>query len=983
MSGQNKKEKQKKNIYSAMEDQILSFWEKSKTFEKSVEKEAPNGDYVFYDGPPFATGTPHYGHIVASVMKDAVPRYWTMKGYRVERKWGWDCHGLPVENLAEKELELKDKTDIEKMGVEKFNDYCQSIVLRYALEWKKIIKRMGRWVDMETDYKTMDADYMESIWWVFKSLWEKDLIYKGHKAMHICPRCGTTLSNFEVTQGYKDIKDLSCIAKFELVDEPGTFILAWTTTPWTLIGNVALAVGEKIDYVLVEIEKEKFILAKEKIEEVFKDKQYNIIKELKGKDLVNKEYKPLFDYYANDEKLENRENGWKVYASDFVSTEEGVGIVHIAPGFGEDDMNMGREYKLPFVQHVDSNGRFKDEVKDFAGLEVKPKDNHQKTDIEIIKYLAHNNLLFHKEKYEHSYPHCWRCDTPLLNYATESWFVEVTKIKDDLIKNNKEVHWVPGHIKDGRFGKWLEQAKDWAISRNRYWGAPLPVWICESCNEQKVIGSRKELEMHSDESVQDLHKQFVDKIEIKCKCGGVMKRIPEVLDCWFESGSMPYAQDHYPFENKEKFEKGFPANFIAEGVDQTRGWFYTLHVLATALKINNKNTTSFQNVIVNGIVLAEDGQKMAKRLSNYPDPAELFERHSADAMRYYLLSSSVLLAENLNFSEEGVKLVLQKVEMLLLNVYKFYEMFSEDFEISEKEPKSKNVLDEWILARLNQLIETTTKNMDEYNIPKAVRPIEEFISDLSTWYVRRSRDRFKGDDKKDRESALETTGYVLLQLSKVMAPFMPFMAEQIWQKVTGNDFKDENKSVHLEAWIEAGKVDGKIIKEMEMIRKIVELGLAKRDEANIKVRQPLKELKVKSPSNSAGKQKLKVEDKYIDLIKDEVNVKAVIFEGNKEELKVELNTELTDELKQEGIKREIVRFINALRKQAKLTIKDSVQVYWQTKDENTQKAISENLEDIQKDTLAGEMKNEKSEDIDLEKEVNVNGAKVWLGIKKI
>jgi isoleucyl-tRNA synthetase len=1005
---QDREKQRNNNPFPAMEEEVLNFWDKGKIFKKSVDKEAPEGNYVFYDGPPFATGMPHYGHIVASIMKDAVPRYWTMKGYRIARRWGWDCHGLPVENLAEKELKLKDKTDIEKIGIDKFNKYCQSIVMRYAQEWRKIIERIGRWVDMDNDYRTMDPDYMESIWWVFKSLWGKGLIYKGHKAMHICPRCGTTLSNFEVTQNYKDIMDISVTVKFEITNphELGTnitnqekvYVLAWTTTPWTLIGNVALAVGENIDYVLIECKNQNakikmtkqnlkmnknnfFISAKDRINEIFKECDFKIIKELKGKDLVGKKYKPLFDYYSSDEKLENRENGWKIYGADFVNTEEGTGVVHIAPAFGEEDMELGKEKKLPFIQQVDSSGRFKSEVKDWPGEEVKPIDDPRATDKKIVNWLREKGKLFSEEEYSHSYPHCWRCETPLLNYATESWFVEVTKIKNDLIKNNQKIHWVPGHVKDGRFGRWLEEAKDWAISRNRYWGAPLPVWVCDKCEEKSVIGSRDELEKLSGKKVDDLHKQFVDKIEFKCsKCNGTMKRIPEVLDCWFESGSMPYAQEHYLGEPLENFDpassKNFPANFIAEGIDQTRGWFYTLMVLSTALF----NREVADNIIANGIVLAENGEKMSKRLNNYPDPVELFEKYSVDALRYYLLSSSVLIAENLNFSEDGVKEALRKIEMLLWNVYKFYAMYAENYYPELKESKSKSVLDKWIIARLNQLIEETTKQMDNYVIPKAIRPIEEFINDLSTWYLRRSRDRFKGSDKKDKKMALETTGFVLLQLSKVMAPFMPFIAEQLWQKVTGHNFKDENKSVHLEEWSSFAKAtegEAYILKNMDIVRKIVELGLAKRDEAGIKVRQPLASLKIKNE-----KLKMKNESGYLNLIKDEVNVKEVEFVKDKGDLEVKLDTKLTDELKQEGIRREIVRFINNMRKDTGLTIQDNIVIYWQSVNGEIKKAIKNYKNDIIRETLASGMEKGKAEESDLSKEVKVNGAKVWLGIKK-
>ena len=980
------------NPFPKMEEEVLEFWEKNKIFEKSVDREAENGEYVFYDGPPFATGLPHYGHLVASIMKDAVPRYWTMKGYRVERRWGWDCHGLPIENLAEKELGLEDKTDIEKYGVAKFNEYCSSIVLRYAEEWKKTIRRIGRWVDMENDYKTMDSNYTESIWWVIKSLWEKDLLYRGHKSMHMCPRCGTTLSNFEVTLGYKDIKDLSATAKFELVDEPGTYILAWTTTPWTLIGNVALAVGSNIDYALVEVADknmsgsnpseagktklnpamQKVIIAKNRIEEIFTKQgdEYKILEEFKGSALFGKSYQPLFDYFSKDENLENKENGWKVFTGDFVSTEDGTGVVHIAPAFGEDDLNLGKEYNLPWAQHVDGAGRFTKEVKDWSGEEVKPKDDVKATDKKIIEWLKENNKLFASDEYAHSYPHCWRCDTPLLNYATDSWFVRVTKFRDKLVAANQAVSWVPEHIKNGRFGKWLEQARDWAISRNRYWGAPLPVWLCDKCDEMKVIGSRAELKEFSGVEADDLHKQFVDEVTWDCKCGGKMKRIPEVLDCWFESGSMPYAQEHYPFENKEKFEAIFPAQFIAEGLDQTRGWFYSMIVLATALF----DKSSYKNVIVNGIVLAEDGQKMSKRLNNYPDPSDLFEQYSVDALRYYLLSSPVLIAENLNFSEQGVLETLRKVEMLLWNVYKFYAMYAGDKEQISK-PDSDNILDKWILSKLFKLIQEVEKQMDAYTIPKAVRPIGDFINDLSTWYIRRSRDRFKGSDEKDKEAALKTTAFVLSELCKTMSPFMPFLAEQVWQKVNNINFDEENRSVHLETWPELGDTDEEILNKMEEVGKLVELGLAKRDEHSIKVRQPLAKMEAENVGIELGKD-------YLELIKDEVNVKEVIVSKGSDNTSVKLDTELTAELKAEGIKREVVRFINALRKQAGMTINDEAIVYWVSDDSELSNIIEDQKEYIMKDTLTSVMNQEKKEDVEKTKEVKVNGISLYLGISK-
>jgi isoleucyl-tRNA synthetase len=971
---------QQKNPFSVMEEEVLAFWDHARTFQKQVDKDSPKGDYVFYDGPPFATGLPHYGHIVGSIIKDVVPRYQAMRGYRVERKWGWDCHGLPIENIVEKELGSKSKKDIEETGVAKFNELCRSKVLSYVDDWKVVIKKLGRWADMENPYMTMDLDYMESVWNVFKKMYDNGLIYEGYRSMHICPRCETTLSQSEVTEGYKDIKDLSAIAKFDLVAEPKTYVLAWTTTPWTLIGNAALAVGADIDYVKVKGEHESYIIAKDLVDKVMGDQPYGIVEEFKGRDMVGWKYKPLFDYYASDENLKNREKGWQILAGDFVTTDEGTGIVHIAPAFGEDDMRLGANKKLPFIQHVAMDGYFRPEVKDFQGLNVKPSGDHMSTDIEIIKYLAHNGLLFSKEKYEHSYPHCWRCDTPLLNYATSSWFVNVTQIKPQLLENAKKINWSPAHIKEGRFGNWLEGARDWSISRQRFWASVMPIWKC-SCGEMKVLGSARELEELSGQKVTDLHKHIVDEITFPCaECGGKMKRIPDVLDTWFDSGSMPYAQMHYPFENKEKFEANFPAKFIGEGADQTRCWFYYMHVLATG----TRSTHAFENVIVNGIVLAEDGKKMSKKLQNYPSPNYIFDKYGADALRYYLLTSPVMMADTLCFAEKGVQESLRKVGMLLWNVVKFYNLFKEEYQGElniQTEPKSENVLDKWIIARLNYLIKTVTEGMEAYNLPAATRPIGEFIDDLSTWYIRRSRDRFKGEDIIDAKNALETTAYVLLQVSKIIAPFTPFIAEQVWQNISGNEFKDEDKSVHLEEWPSSEKEPNEqttqnetSIYEMAKVRKIVELGLAKRDEANIKVRQPLSELRIKN---------YELRDEYKELIADEVNVKevsAVLGEG---EIEVELNTEITPELKMEGNKRELVRFINNLRKDANLSLGDKAEVYYETESEEIKNTIEKFREDILKDTLGENIISGIGDDIVLIREVKVNGEEIKLGLKKV
>ncbi|MBU0614188.1 isoleucine--tRNA ligase, partial [Patescibacteria group bacterium] len=777
--------KEKISVYSSKEHEVLAYWDENKIFEKSV-RERPEGDpYVFYDGPPFATGLPHYGHIVTSVMKDVVPRYWTMRGKRVERVWGWDCHGLPIENIVQAKHNLKTSDDIEKFGICEFSEECRADVLTYADEWKKVVHRLGRWIEMDKPYRTMDLPFMESVWWVFKKLWDNDRIYEGRKPMHICPRCETVLSNFEVGQGYQDVKDISVTAKFKLLDGEykNAYVLAWTTTPWTLPGNVLLAVGADIIYVVVEIDGEAVIVSKNRLDEVVKDKEYTLIKEIRGVDIVGSTYQPLFPVY------ENQKNAFRVVAADFVTTEEGTGIVHIAPGFGDDDMILGQKEEVDAIIHVKMNGHFVDELSEYlekqgfsvAAVPVKEKGVYDKVDVQIIKYLASKGLLFAKQKFEHSYPHCWRCDTPLLNYSTSSWFVKVDDSKEELLRANDEIHWVPDTMKQGRFGKWLEGARDWAISRSRYWGTPLPIWRSED-GSIIVVGSKEELEELSGQKIQDLHKHVVDTLVIN-KDGKEYKRIPEVLDCWFESGSMPFAHLHYPFENKEKFDRGFPAEFIAEGQDQTRGWFYTLHVLSNAIF----QMPAFKNVIVNGIVLAEDGKKMSKRLKNYPDPMEVMERYGSDAVRYYLMSSPVVHADNIRFNERDVDEVSKKFINILHNILSFYSLYSEFDDktinvceqglerdgIAFKSFKEMHVLDRWIIARLQETLTEQTEAMENYELQPAARVLQGFVTDFSTWYIRRSRDRMKVDGA-DRTEALAVLRFSLDIFSKMIAPFMPF-----------------------------------------------------------------------------------------------------------------------------------------------------------------------------------------------------------------
>lgn len=977
-----------------MEEEILEYWEKEKVFERSVSNRGGAKRYSFYDGPPFATGTPHYGHIVASVMKDAVPRYWTMRGFQVERRWGWDCHGLPIENIAEKALGISRKKDIEALGVEKFNEFCRSTVLQYVDEWKKVIRRVGRWADMEHAYRTMDRDFMESVWWVFKELWDKGLIYEGYRSMHICPRCETTLSQSEVAEGYKEVKDLSVVAKFELVDEPGTFVLAWTTTPWTLPGNVALAVGENLKYITMEAREdiEKFGLKNgEKIIflESARFKILGDIKEVrggwgngilgyeikgggklyykkveKGNFLVKKSYKAPFDCYFNDKKLPNRENGWKIYAADFVNTEEGTGVVHIAPAFGEDDMELGKKENLPFVQHVGMDGIIKGEVKELAGLSVKPLENPQATDVEIIKYLAKKNLLFSKEKFEHSYPHCWRCDTPLLHYATSSWFVKVSAIKERALELARDIEWVPTHIKEGRFGKWLEGARDWSISRQRYWASVMPIWKCE-CGEMKVFGSAKELEEASGEKINDLHKHVVDAITVSCeKCGGTMHRVPDVLDTWFDSGSMPYAQMHYPFENTEKFEAGFPAQFIAEGVDQTRCWFYYLHMIATALK----EKSAYQHVIVNGIVLAEDGKKMSKKLKNYPDPMLMFDKYGADVVRLYLLSSPVVAAENLNFSEKEVSELERNVFRMLWNSYSFFVMYTsiDNWEPKKGQASSKNLLDRWIVSELQLLIGEVNGAMESYGLNRAARAFAPFIDHLSNWYIRRSRKRFwKNENDTDKEQAYQTLRDVLVTLSKLMAPFTPFLAEEIYRNLTGES------SVHLADFPVADEklIDEVLNRNMKAVREIVTIGLQKRAEAKIKVRQPLGESRIKNQELSKD---------FLEIICEELNMKRVIIDASLSE-DIVLDTDITPELRLEGEAREIIRVIQEGRKKAGFSVEDRIVLGYSGK-ENVFETFGEM---IAKEVLATTYGAGELNDAEYSEEVDIDGEKFSFWLKRI
>lgn len=1090
------------------EKETLAFWQENKIFEKSVEMpagEQSRGNFSFYDGPPFATGLPHFGHILAGTIKDAIPRFQTMRGMSVRRVWGWDCHGLPIENLIEKKLGLKSKKDIEDFGIDKFNRDAYESVLTYDNEWKQVIPRLGRWVDMEHPYKTMDATYTESIWWAWKTLHEKKLAYEGHKIMHICPRCETTLAQSEVGMEYHDVTDLSVTAKFELEDEPGTYVLAWTTTPWTLPGNTALALNKDAEYIQVKIEgmDGKYILAKERAGDVLKDMKHEIVETVDGATLIGKSYKPVFPYFENAD-IENKENIWKIWHADFITLDTGTGIAHEAPAFGGDDMDLAKLHKIPVIKHVKMDGTFIPSVTDFAGMKVKVAGDTQSADIEIIKWLAHHGVLFEKHKIIHSYPLCWRCKTPLLNYATSSWFVDVPQIKEKLLSENQKIGWTPAHTREGRFGKWLEGAREWAVSRTRFWGAPLPVWKNADGSEVRVIGSLKELAEHSthkpkntyyvmrhgeamsnaqnmfetsgnpdnhltekgveqtkalipeleklgldmiitspfvrtketadilssalslpvtveeklheykmgvfdgksatdyfdhfgktyvkfdarpeggethremmhrvmkaimefeeiydgkkillvthggparmlfaggeliteEEILNDdqsgnvhfylknaslrkldlvlvprdetgavnLHRPYIDDVVMKDSKGEVMKRIPDVFDCWFESGSMPFAQLHYPFENKELFNKQYPADFIAEGIDQTRGWFYSLINLGVGLF----DKAPYKHVIVNGFIMAESGTKLSKSEKNYTDPMVLAEKYGADAMRYALLSSPVVKGENIQFSDDTVSDVYKKLISRLENVVTLYGMNKKGG--VEAKATSPHVLDRWMISRVHELVSDATKGFTNYAIDEAVRGVGDIIDDLSVWYTRRSRDRLKGDTtKEDQVHAYETLTYVLQTLAKVIAPVMPFIAERVYKEVGGTC-----TSVHLEKWPDEGVIDEALVKDMKEVRALISLGLMKRTESKINVKQPLMSVTLKKSINEV----------YFDLFLDELNVKQVLVDDTQVD-EVTLDITMNDELIREGDMRKLMRAVQDMRKEKGLSPKDSVSI---------------------------------------------------------
>ncbi len=869
--------------FPKMEEEVLAFWEKNDIFRKSVSQREGSEEFVFYDGPPFATGLPHFGHFVPGTIKDIIPRYQTMKGKKVERRFGWDCHGLPVENLIEKELGLNSKTDIERFGVAKFNEACRSSVLRYVAEWRRIVTRLGRWVDFDNDYKTMEPDYMESIWWVMKSLWEKGLLYEGHYILPYCPRCSTVLSNHELNLGgYKDVHDPAITVRFKVrgavdaaaplaedLSDGKTFLLAWTTTPWTLPSNLALTLGADVDYVLVEDGGERFILAEARLGAYYKKpEECKIVWKKKGAELLGIQYEPLFPYF----KEAAEQNAFRTYLGDFVTTEDGTGIVHTAPGFGEDDHRILKGTGVPTICPVDAECKFTAEVSDYQGVFVKDADKA------IIDRLKAEGKLVKRDQILHAYPHCWRCSSPLIYRAVGSWFVDVTKIKPAMLKANSTIYWVPEHIKEGRFGKWLEGARDWAISRNRYWGNPLPIWKCPDCGKTICVGSRAELKELSGVEATDLHKHFVDEITIPCSCGSTMKRIEEVLDCWFESGAMPYGQNHYPFENKEFFDSHFPAKFINEGLDQTRGWFYTLTILAAALF----DKPAFENCVVSGLVLAADGKKMSKSLRNFTDPMNVVNEFGADALRLFLMHSAVVKADDLRYSDDGVREVLKSIIIPLWNSYSFFVTYAniDDASPAGAPADPSNPLDRWILSTAETLVEKVSAALDAYDMSKAIDPIVEFIDLLNNWYIRRSRRRFwRSENDTDKLEAYGTLYSVLKTVSLVAAPFMPFTADAIWRNLR---LEGDAASVHLADFPvpDAKRRDADLEYKMAVVRRAVSMGRSLRYQYNVKVRQPLRTVELVTRDPAEKKVLVEMEE----IVREELNVKNVVFRDNEEDL---------------------------------------------------------------------------------------------------
>ena len=922
------------------EKDLVLQWKKNKTFERSVETRPKENSYVFYDGPPFISGVPHHGTLLSSVVKDAVPRYQTMKGKRVERVWGWDAHGLPAERYTEKKLGINSRQEVIEYGIEKYITATRANMLETSSAWEETVDRIGRWVDFEGAYKTMDKEYMESIWWAFKTLYEKGKIYEGEKVLMYCTLDATPLSKAEVTMdagAYQEVTDPSVYVKFRLED--GRSLLVWTTTPWTLPGNTAIAINPDIEYVSVSHAGEDFILAKELVEAVFKDEKhqpldYSVQGAVDADSLLGASYQPLFG--------DRGENAHKIWAADYVTTESGTGIVHIAPAYGEEDFALAKEKNIPVVHVLDENGEYTET--EWQG------ENVWAINKTIAKTLHERGVVWKIEYIRHPYPHCHRCGTKLMYRAHPSWFMDIDGQRTKMLEQNSDINWFPEHVKNGRFKKTMEQAPDWNISRDRFWATAMPVWKSES-GKVKVVGSYAELKELSGVELDDYHRPWIDDVTFDID-GETYTRIDKVMDSWFEAGSMPFAQFHYPFENKEKFEENFPGDFIVEYIGQVRAWFYYMHAMSVALFGEN----SFKNVIVTGNVAGNDGRKMSKSYGNYTDPNELMDKFSADSLRFLLLSSPLLSGEDFVLQDKEVGDVARKLSMVW-NMYDFFTMYADvdgwesGDNIEDPSEELKNPLDQWIISRLHQLIHEVETHMDGYDLASALKPILPFVDDASNWFVRRSRRRFwKSDDLDDKNDAYQTLHYVLVRLSQVLAPFTPFLAEELYQKLTGEE------SVHLTDWPQVGHVNELVVKDMETVREYVNQALRLRAAAKLKIRQPLASVTVPSLGEFV---------KFEDVLIDELNVKKVLV-GDE----LAIDTELTPELKREGYAREVVRFVQAARKNAGLNVDDRISLSLETTDSELQEAIAEHKELIAAETLAvtittdGQYENESTATVD-------------------
>jgi isoleucyl-tRNA synthetase len=911
--------------FPEMERRIRAFWEDEKIFQRSVEERPEDNSWVFYEGPPTANGLPHMGHVVQRTIKDLFPRFHTMRGARVVRKAGWDTHGLPVEIEVEKELGFTAKKQVEEYGVAAFNQKCKDSVFRYIDIWTEFTHQLGFWLDLEHPYITYETPYMESVWAILKQVWDRGLLYKGYRVVPYCPRDATPLSSHELSLGYRDdVKDPSVYVLFELDDAPGTYFLAWTTTPWTLPGNVALAVGPEIQYVKVQNGERRIILAEARLEVL--EGEYQVLEKLRSPDLVGKRYRSLYQY------LVPKEPAFFVVEADFVSVDDGTGIVHTAAAYGEDDLKLAQEKGIPVRHVVDLNGRFFPEVERFAGMFVKDAD------VPIMVDLDQRGLLYRKGTIRHTYPFCWRCGTPLLYYAMDSWFIRMSELREQMLKVNRETNWYPAHIRDGRMGNWLESLQDWSLSRLRYWGTPLPVWECEDCGNRRCVGSVAELGLTLDA---DLHRPYIDTVKLKCdKCGGTMHRVPDLIDVWFDSGSMPFAQYHYPFESHDVFEHQYPADFICEGLDQTRGWFYSLMAVGVLMKGQN----SYRNVVVNGTVLDKDGKKMSKSVGNVVDPMPVMERFGADALRWYFCTAASI-GNDYRFAEELVQKVATGFLSTLWNSYSFFVTYAnlDGFTPAEKPlpVADRALLDRWLLSQLNICVGRITGELEDFDPTSSARAIESFVDDLSNWYIRRSRRRFwKSESDSDKLSAYQTLHQALVTTAQLLAPFTPFLADEVFLNLSAGRGAD---SVHLSDWpsIDSAAVDERLSTDMARARRIVEMGHKERDRANLKVRQPLAGATVPGPE---------LEPELEAIVLDELNLKSLTY-GPPDSREVVLDTRLTPELRREGLAREVVRRLQGARKDAGYNIEDRIEVRYRAAGELAD-AIADWTEHISQETLA-------------------------------